>query len=667
MTFRWRNFLFVLVFLLATGLRFYMLDAQSFWNDEGNTARLVERPVALILDGAAGDIHPPGYYLLLHNWRALVGESEFALRSFSVLCGILTVAFTAAIGYRAGGWGTALGSSLWVALHPLSIYYSQEARMYALLGFTSVLTLWSAIRFVEGRDSANQRLTAYGLRLILSLSIALGLYTQYIYALVLLGLNLAFVLYWFIWRPGDWRLVWQWTLAHLLGGLLFIPWASIALGAMGWRPPDLSTEHALQSMSRALLVGITLPADSGHYVLPLAAILLLLALSTRPWRKFAAWAVTCVALCPLLSIMALGMYRPAYLKFLIVSVAPLAVVFALPLRMQGRAGGQRSERVKEQGSRRAGERKNPFSFPRSLAPLLLCSLASLGVLLAQVEALRHLYTDPAYARDDYRAIAAHITAEERQGDAILLSAPNQWEVFTYYYRGPLPVYPAPYRPTLDEATLWVDEIIAQHNRLFVVFWGDTESDPERHIEPLLAQRAYKAGDAWISTVRLAYYGVSEGSDVGDTQSDPLTITPEINLEVLFDESIYLEGYTLGASPFALSPSSYIPGDILPLALFWRVRASPGERLKVFVHLLNTDGNLVSQVDIEPGGGFSLTDTWQAGEYHRDHYGVYLPASIPPGTYTLWVGLYRFSGERLLAFQNGIRQGDAVYLQEIVIQ
>ncbi|HSQ38718.1 MAG TPA: glycosyltransferase family 39 protein, partial [Anaerolineales bacterium] len=136
----------VVILLLATGLRFYRLDAQSFWNDEGNTARLVERPVALIIEGAAGDIHPPGYYLLLHVWRAFTGESEFALRAFSALCGVLTVAVTAAIGYRVGGRRTALAAALFVAVHPLSVYYSQEARMYALLGLASVLTLLCSLK-----------------------------------------------------------------------------------------------------------------------------------------------------------------------------------------------------------------------------------------------------------------------------------------------------------------------------------------------------------------------------------------------------------------------------------------------------------------------------------------------------------------------------------------
>ena len=71
----------LLILLLATGLRFHRLAAQSFWNDEGNSARLSERSPRLIVEGTAGDIHPPLYYLLLRGWRALAGDSEFGLRA----------------------------------------------------------------------------------------------------------------------------------------------------------------------------------------------------------------------------------------------------------------------------------------------------------------------------------------------------------------------------------------------------------------------------------------------------------------------------------------------------------------------------------------------------------------------------------------------------------
>jgi len=62
------------ILLLASGLRCYRIEAQSFWNDEGNSVRLAERSLNLIIAGAKGDIHPPGYYLALHYWRAVRPE-----------------------------------------------------------------------------------------------------------------------------------------------------------------------------------------------------------------------------------------------------------------------------------------------------------------------------------------------------------------------------------------------------------------------------------------------------------------------------------------------------------------------------------------------------------------------------------------------------------------
>jgi len=638
---RWYVSACLLILLVAAGLRFYRLDAQSFWNDEGNTARLVERPVSLIIEGAAGDIHPPGYYLLLHVWRACTGESEFALRAFSALCGVLTVAVTAAVAQYIGRRRTALAAALLVAVHPLSVYYSQEARMYALLGLASALTLWAAERVTgyklqvssskPGCEVLRVRnlpllLTPYSL--LLALSIALGLYTQYAYIFVLIGLNLAFGVDWLLRCPWDWRALWQWSAAHALGVLAFLPWAPIALGARGWRPPDLDSARAAQEIARALLVGITLPAGVAPWVIVCGAFLLVLAtvqtraLTVRAKSRFGAWAALGMALAPPALLIILGIYRPAYLKFMMAAVAPLVVVLALPLtRAESRIG-------------------KAWNW---LAGVLL-----LALLWSQLTSLQHLYADPAYARDDYRGLAARIAAEARPGDAILLSAPNQWEVFTYYYRGALPVYPAPYRPDPPRAAQWVDEIVVKHPRLFVLFWGDAESDPERLIEPYLARNAYKAGDTWISTVRLAVYGTGELPD-----------TLAVSLNARLGDSIALEGY-------ALPETAFVPGDIIPLTLFWRVEFTPAERYKVFVHLVNVEGTLVAQTDSEPGGGFTLTSLWSPGESLTDRYGVLVPPDSAPGDYRLLAGMYSFSGERLPVMLNGQPTGDALPLTTLSV-
>ncbi len=608
--------------LLSAALRFYRLGTQSFWSDEGNSARLAERSVKLIIEGAAGDIHPPGYYLLLRVWRDLTGGSEFALRSFSALCGVLTVAVAAALGRKVGGRSSALGAALALAVHPLAVYYSQEARMYSLLGLLAALTLLVAARWPRRAAVVSPQVGA------LLLALTLGLYTHYAYAFVVLGVNMAFVGVWLLQRPLRWRRLLIWTGAHLGAAFAFLPWLPNALRVTGWAPPDLNRGGALIEMSRALLVGLTLPEGTTTYGLAAAGLLLLLALLTRSRAPVAKWAAFAVVALPVALIAAFGVYRAAYLKFLMVAVAPLAVLLALPLAPPRQGGGHR----------------------RVLA-MFAGGVLLLALLPAQFASLRHLYFDPTYARDDYRRLATLITMEAQPGDAVILSAPNQWEVFTYYYDGPATVYPAPYHPEVEKAQMWVEQVrTAGHRQLFVLYWGERESDPHGRLERRLAQQAYKATERWVTDVRLARYGVA-----------PLPETPQVRLNTQLGDNIALEGYSLVEASFAR-------GEIVPVTLFWRAEQALAQRYKVFVHLLDAQGVLVTQTDAEPIGGLHPTSNWEAGEAVVDRYGVLLPTNLPTGTYTLTTGMYRpGDGTRLMVTGADVAPDDVVVLQTLEVQ
>ncbi|MBN1249779.1 MAG: glycosyltransferase family 39 protein [Anaerolineae bacterium] len=659
---RWQPVLAALVVILAMGLRFYRLDTQSFWNDEGNTARLVERPIALIIEGAAGDIHPPGYYLLLHGWRALTGHTEFALRSYSAFCGLAMAAVGIALGRLAGGWATGLIAGLCIAVHPLAVYYSQEARMYAQLGLVTAMTLRAAVALVQSRQPRR----VGGAALALAACIALGLYTQYTYILALVGMNLAFGARWLAaqaqGRPKDralraqspkrsdmaTRRLMPWVVAHALGGALFLPWAPIALGAAGWQPPDLNQGAVVAALGGTLFAG-TAPAShapqtaAGGIILAAGGLLTLIgavALVTSGYhrRRLIGWASLAMAVVPGALIAATGIYRPAYLKFLMMSVVPLAVTWALPF---GKAPN-----CPAQGNRQVHKRL------RLLAGAALLPALTLGYV--QIRSLDHLYHDPALARDDYRGIAAQIRAQGRAGDAVVLNAPNQWEVFTYYYGAQpgdtLPVYPAPYRPTEAEAAAWVTDVLAQHpgGRLFALFWGDSESDPARHIEKALAHQAFKAGEVWVTTVRLAQYGVA-----------PAGTPPTESVEAHLGAGIVLRSFSLPAQ-------AQMPGTIVPLTLTWEADRALAARFKVFVHLVDGAGNLRAQVDMEPQAGFAPTSIWQPGSQIVDRYGLALPADLVPGNYTVLVGMYSATGDRLPVKVDGQPRGDALRLAQITI-
>ena len=154
------TFLLLVLIALAAFLRFYRLDAQSFWNDEGNSARIAERSLQLITEAAAGDIHPPLYYYTLHVWRGIFGSSEFALRSLSAVLGVMLVWLTFLIARKVFDANVGLIAALMVAINPFQVYYSQEARMYMLLAVISaaatlmlmkLLVNWSTGQLVIGQ------------------------------------------------------------------------------------------------------------------------------------------------------------------------------------------------------------------------------------------------------------------------------------------------------------------------------------------------------------------------------------------------------------------------------------------------------------------------------------------------------------------------------------
>ncbi len=147
---------------------------------------------------------------------------------------------------------------------------------------------------------------------------------------------------------------------------------------------------------------------------------------------------------------------------------------------------------------------------RSIARMLAVVCAVL-VVSGQTDALNALYTDPAYARPDYRAIAAAITADARPGDAIILDAPNQTEIFSYYYHGDAPIYGLPRGLGGDDAQTRADvnAVLRDHQRVFAVLWGEDERDPQHVVAATLDAGAYPVASTWYGDVRLALYAVPE--------------------------------------------------------------------------------------------------------------------------------------------------------------
>ena len=74
--------------VIAAAVRLISLTKSNIWHDEGFTMMLIKHDIVDIIARTARDVHPPLYYILTHWWSSLLGDSEFAIRSFSLLCGI---------------------------------------------------------------------------------------------------------------------------------------------------------------------------------------------------------------------------------------------------------------------------------------------------------------------------------------------------------------------------------------------------------------------------------------------------------------------------------------------------------------------------------------------------------------------------------------------------
>jgi 4-amino-4-deoxy-L-arabinose transferase-like glycosyltransferase len=134
--------------------------------------------------------------------------------------------------------------------------------------------------------------------------------------------------------------------------------------------------------------------------------------------------------------------------------------------------------------------------------------------------------------------------------------------------------------------------------------------------------------------------------------------PEFTLDVLFGNQARLVGLDLPARQVK-------PGESLPLTLHWQAQATLDQSWTVFVHLLDAQGNIISQQDQIPGGGQFPTTGWLPGEYLTDSYSLLIPANTPPGreVYRLAVGLYNANDfTRLPVLQAGEFVADHVVLE-----
>jgi len=145
--------------VVAAAVRFATLGLQSYHHDEVVTAdRLLIGSFSHTMDAVGySESAPPLYYALAWLWTQVAGTAEFGLRSLSALAGVLTVPVAYWIGVELRGRRTGLVAAALVAVNPMLVWYSQEARAYSLFALLAALSFLYFLRALDVPDFDGQK------------------------------------------------------------------------------------------------------------------------------------------------------------------------------------------------------------------------------------------------------------------------------------------------------------------------------------------------------------------------------------------------------------------------------------------------------------------------------------------------------------------------------
>ena len=216
-----------LILLLAAYLRLEGLGASSLWLDECYTAQFSQYGISDVVKTCWGDVHPPLFFFIANGVMKLSGKSEFFLRLPSALFGVAACLATFLLARMLVGRRFALLAALLMAVCPLAIDHSREARSYPLAMFIGTMLTVAMLRLCESPTR----------RRVITVVLwgALLAYTHYVGLIYLFSLVSASLLLSGFSSEAK-RSV---AKASLLVLILFSPWIPVFIGQLGGKQPHI--------------------------------------------------------------------------------------------------------------------------------------------------------------------------------------------------------------------------------------------------------------------------------------------------------------------------------------------------------------------------------------------------------------------------------------------
>jgi mannosyltransferase len=429
--------------ILAFAFRLYQLDYQSLWRDELDAIRFALRDLSGLVPLFVKPGHNgPLYYTILHFWIGLVGDSEFSVRFFSLICGVLAIPLI----FRLGQWWMGRGGSLLAAMlcatSPYLIWYSQEGKMYALLFLLSMLS--THVYLLALKRNRIYLWLSYLVTVIVSM---------YVHLLAVLIIPFHVLLFLVTW-PRYRKALKPWLITSVILALPYLPLAR-------WEVPLLvspfTTGHQFYSLPEILtilLFAFSLTSAPYRGLLPITLFIFLLLAGIFLYKRGKGSSTSSGKLLKSHQesiALSLYLFVPIVCLFLISLGMPIFtdryLITVLPAYLLLLAGGLLA--VKQRSAR--------------LAAICLALLLLSNVYMVSWQGHTKI-------KSDFRSAAAYVK-EDGRGDLMVFLIPHGRLVFKYYYEDELSWAEAPYTNggmEAEQVAQDMDEATAGHDEVWLV-------------------------------------------------------------------------------------------------------------------------------------------------------------------------------------------------------
>ena len=579
----------VLVLLLGAAARILHIADQSLWVDEGYAFYHAWAPN--LIESLARDTHPPLYFGALRLWSQLTGQSELALRWFSVLPSMLGLAVIFQLAReilwqrRGGDSAIPLLAMLMLALADAESYLAQEARHYTWLTLLVSCSMWFFLRWMRRAKRRD-----YGLWLLCAIAMV---YTHYIAAFA----GVAQGLYALVALRG--RQQRQALLGLVMSAMALSPW----LAFVGRHQLDNRGANWSVSLSAAVMRDIQVKYFTEEWALVIGLMLLgcVRLLYGRDGRFRMVW------------------HRTGWLMLMWLTVPLALTIFAnefLPF-LQPRRLTQWTPAIALLMALGLGNIRQP------VRTLLIGVLVIYGV--TQVDFYR--------VKPNWREVA-HLTSRYAvPGDLVLTDIAGGDYQMAYYLRRQLPDvrllddeirYESPKRQRdfyPESYQAWLSQLLQAHQTVWLMHWSNDDS----------------------------VFGWLEALDFQQTADFVYRhdggLTGESQMHIFRFDRSHQGAYMARFENGMILQSARLDKADLRVDSLWRTEVWLARDYVISAKLLNEAGELVAQLDSQPQLNQRPTRGWQSGDVIYSPHKMQPSDALPPGDYQAVVQVYEMQAGR----------------------